>query len=533
MTLIKINIPGYGEHEGDAPIVILGPNGSGKTRLAQKLAEDNQVSAISAQRRTWVDDSLPVLQEEQLRSNVKSQEDRWRQHSWQPTEEINFVLSTLIQEHSDLLTKRNEQAIESGKPFEPVNDTKLIQLQVLWNRLFKKRKLEIGGFFPKVKRLDFGDAEPSYQLRQMSDGERTVLYMAARVLTVHHPVILVDEPELHMHSRLAVQFWDEAEKLRPDCRFVYISHDLNFTLSRRRATILVIRQNDDAKAVAIDQVSSSVAAEVLGAATLPFYAKRIFLFEGEPGRGFASEFFSAWFDCDETFVIPCGGCDSVCAAVSGLKTVGVVAAQVIGLIDRDYRSEAVLAGVSTDVTVLALHEIESVLCDREIVSSVAEHLGKNPTVVWDDFLDCVRREFRDQALSNVIARRVRTRIGDLLDGAFNRAQVVADLQQTGSNHASSLSQLDLPNKTSDMFAEETKRVANSLEGGGAEMLKILPGKHLLSIMAGTFGYSDTSEYTGLVLRSLDRKRLKKEESILTLGTKMETALLRYLPSRKV
>ncbi len=34
---IKINIPGFGEHDGEAPIVILGPNGSGKTQLAQKL----------------------------------------------------------------------------------------------------------------------------------------------------------------------------------------------------------------------------------------------------------------------------------------------------------------------------------------------------------------------------------------------------------------------------------------------------------------------------------------------------------------
>ena len=166
-------------------------------------------------------------------------QDRWRQHSWQPTEEINFILSTLIQDHTNLLTKRNEQAIDASTPLEPVRDTKLILLQGLWNRLFPKRKLEIGGFFPKVKRLDGASPASTYQLRQMSDGERTVLYMAARVMTAEQTVILVDEPELHMHSRLSVQFWDEAEKLRPDCRFVYITHDLNFALSRRRRHTLL------------------------------------------------------------------------------------------------------------------------------------------------------------------------------------------------------------------------------------------------------------------------------------------------------
>jgi predicted ATP-dependent endonuclease of OLD family len=79
-----------------------------------------------------------------------------------------------------------------------------------------------------VKRLDAPDTALPYNLRQMSDGERTVLYMAARVMTADHQVILVDEPELHMHSRLSVQLWDEAEKLRPDCRFVYITHDAQF-----------------------------------------------------------------------------------------------------------------------------------------------------------------------------------------------------------------------------------------------------------------------------------------------------------------
>ena len=102
MAQIRIKIPGFQEHDGEAPIVILGPNGSGKTQLAQKLAERNQVSAISAQRRTWVDDSLPVQEEQQLRNNVRSHIDRWRQNSWQPTEEINFILSTLIQEHTNL-----------------------------------------------------------------------------------------------------------------------------------------------------------------------------------------------------------------------------------------------------------------------------------------------------------------------------------------------------------------------------------------------------------------------------------------------
>lgn len=533
MANTKINIPGFGENDEDVSIVILGPNGSGKTQLAQKIAQNNKVSAISAQRRTWVDDTLPVQEEQQLRNQVKSQQDRWRQNSWHPTEEINFILSTLIQDHTNLLTKRNEEAIDANKPLDPVRDTKLILLQGLWNRLFPKRKLEIGGFFPKVKRLDGTTPAQTYQLRQMSDGERTVLYMAARVMTADQPVILVDEPELHMHSRLSVQFWDEAERLRPDCRFIYVTHDLYFALSRKRATFLIARSSDSAEVILVDELPSTIAAEVLGAATLPFYAKRIFLFEGEPGKGFASEFFSVWFDDEETFAIPSGNRHSVCAAVSGLKTVGIVAAEIIGLIDRDFYSDAVLEKVTNCVTVLPLHEIESVLCDQRIVAGVAQQLGKDPIGTWNAFLDRVRNEFTGQTLNAVVASRVRSRVGDLLDGVFSAAQIVHDLTQTEANHSKTLSDLNLPTKTTSMFSEESKRVESALAGDGTEILAILPGKHLLSMLAGVLGLKNTSELISMVVRSLNRSQLKTDDPLFALGEKLEKALLAYLPPRRL
>src|SRR5688500_12430904 len=125
MAEITIKIPKQADVAGKAPIVILGPNGSGKTKLAQGISASNKVTAVSAQMRTWLDDQLPVDTADRVKNHVQNQQDHWRSRSWQPTEEINQLLSTLIQEHSSLLSTRNEEAIASETPLQPVTNTKL------------------------------------------------------------------------------------------------------------------------------------------------------------------------------------------------------------------------------------------------------------------------------------------------------------------------------------------------------------------------------------------------------------------------
>lgn len=532
MAQVKIKIPGLGEQDGETPIVILGPNGSGKTQLAQKIAGTNPSSAISAQRKTWVSSSLPVEEERQLRRNAQQHIDRWKSEAWLPTEELSYLLSSLVQSHTTTLMERNEQAIKAGTDLKPVRDSRLVLLQSLWSRLFPKRRLEIVTFFPRVRRLDGSEEGKAYDVRQMSDGERTVLYMAARVLTADQPLIIVDEPELHMHCRLAVSFWDEAERLRPDCRFVYITHDLHFALSRRSATILVAKAPDVAEAVPMAEVPSFVAAEVLGAATLPFYAKRVVFFEGEVGKGFADRFLSVWFRDDATFLVPGGNRASVLAATTGLRSVGISGGEVLGLVDRDYYSDDLLRRVPDGVHVLPVHEVESVLCDPKAISALATHLGKDAPPVADSFLSRVRKEFHGRTLSAIVARRVRARVGDLLEQAFDGSQIADNLKDTESHHTERLANLDLPAKASRIFDEESKRVSDALSSGGEAMLAMLPGKHLLSLLAAELGLASDEELEGLVVRALSATPTDEDGALRNLGMQLAEAFRAYLPPRQ-
>jgi hypothetical protein len=60
------------------------------------------------ERCTWIDDHLPAQAKQPLLNNARPLQHRRRQHSWQPTEEINYLPSSLIQDHTRILAKWNE-----------------------------------------------------------------------------------------------------------------------------------------------------------------------------------------------------------------------------------------------------------------------------------------------------------------------------------------------------------------------------------------------------------------------------------------
>src|SRR5664279_4675756 len=67
----------------------------------------------------------------------------------------------------------------------------------------------------------------------MSAGERAIFYMIGQALVAAEgSVLIVDEPELHVHRSIMSKLWDELEGARPDCAFVFITHDLEFAAGR-------------------------------------------------------------------------------------------------------------------------------------------------------------------------------------------------------------------------------------------------------------------------------------------------------------
>ena len=128
--------------------------------------------------------------------------------------------------------KRNEK---EGSVYPQVPKTVIDELLEIWDIVFPQRSIKI----EDSKVIAFKQMENTdtlYKGNEMSDGERVALYLIAQCLSVPaNKVLIVDEPELHLHRSIMNRLWCELEKKRSDCLFIYITHDTNFAALHSQA----------------------------------------------------------------------------------------------------------------------------------------------------------------------------------------------------------------------------------------------------------------------------------------------------------
>ncbi len=97
------------------------------------------------------------------------------------------------------------------------------KLVKLWNRLLPRRRLRLEEskimvelVAPDGERIERG----AYNAANMSDGERVALYLMAQALVAPEgSVLIIDEPEIHLHRSIRDAIFDALEAERSDCLF--------------------------------------------------------------------------------------------------------------------------------------------------------------------------------------------------------------------------------------------------------------------------------------------------------------------------
>ncbi|MHB8380141.1 MAG: AAA family ATPase [Acidimicrobiales bacterium] len=522
----SVELPGGEILDGKYPIVVIGPNGSGKTRQTRLIASQAPIETINALRNTGVATDLPAMGMETARANFNNQKSRSRSNPWEISSEFDLMLSNLLAEQSmaaiEFARKFRIEASTAGTPEE----TPLTRVEELWGQVFPGRELHWRDWKPLIKNRSAGP-EIEYTGHQMSDGEKAALYVAGRVFSAGAGILIVDEPETHLHSLLAVRLWNTLEDARSDIRFIYVTHDLTFALSRHSARFVLASPTAGLRSLDIKAApSDDVTEALLGAASLSFYASRVVFCEGD-ATSLDTGLYGAWFDGQDTVVRPVHDCNRVMRCVEGVENSGIASAlSALGVIDGDYRSQAFRQALPSQVMALRVHEVESLFCLPDVVAAVGEHVSRE----FD--LESYERALRAtvsvaQGQQIIIERwkqRLEPHLEGLVAGVSKRNQPVADLV------------VDLPNvfdhtrwtfSPETILKEEQVRVETAIESGPlTEFLLVVPGKQLLPVAAHYVGI-DVGTYTQLILDALSNK----SDGLKALGTAVNAALGSFLPQR--
>ena len=215
---------------GKQQITVVGANGAGKTRFINRMVQDLgdtafQVSALNA---------LFTIKDNAIKANsISAIYNNAVQNSQfvKPIAETEFemLLYLLLNDEITDLFAYKLQMLNSDKKLE-MPRTKIDTVARLWQDIFPKNEILRGNGQIKFRNLKAGGP---FKPLQLSHGEKAVFYyVGAALYAPKRSVIFVDSPTMFLHRSITQSLWTAIEGIRPDCTFVYLTHDLEFPTSR-------------------------------------------------------------------------------------------------------------------------------------------------------------------------------------------------------------------------------------------------------------------------------------------------------------
>lgn len=486
--------------------IIIGANGSGKTRLAVYLEEQlgEKAHRIAAHRALNLNPNVNKISESKAKKYLIYGAEwdgisisyrasrRWDNKA--PTRLLNdfdYLLQYLFAQQTTLAVENN-QKLNRGESITN-SKTKLDILQEVWERLLPLKKLHITADDIRVSSIGIESAD--YSASEMSDGERAVFYILGQVLSANEDSILIfDEPELHIHKSIISNLWDEIEKLRPDCSFLMITHDIEFAATRV-AKKYVIRNYYSDPAWDVSEIPDSELDEQT--ITLILGSRKPILFVEGDKTSLDMETYRLCYP--EWTVIPKGSCKDVIQAVSSLRKLNedmpILNIKCAGIVDRDTRDSSQIQELEGQcIKVLPCSEIENIFSLSSIAHKVLEIDGFTGDELINkkeqfkvELLGHIKNELSDDKLEKFVVKRIHRRIDTYLKNIdLSNTQNSNEMKNKLISEVSALTDSKINEWISEMKNEIQKCIDNQ---DIDELLCIYENKGLVaktaSILAGT------------------------------------------------
>ncbi|OYQ62911.1 hypothetical protein B9G53_19910 [Pseudanabaena sp. SR411] len=405
--------------ESNQSILLIGANGSGKTRLGTWIEMESLqrkwVHRLSAQKSLAMPDtttpiSIELAEKDLLCSYASAptgQEMQYKDgHKWGSKPAISMLndfqklMVYLFSEETEENAKYKALQKTASKRIEPPK-TKLDLVKEVWEKILPHRELIIRGLRiqTRVKQLE----HKVYNASEMSDGERVIFYLIGQCLAAPKDgIVVIDEPELHLHKSVQIPLWTEIEKSRSDCLFVYLTHDVDFAAAKAGSTRIWLKSFDgqcwDWEVLQEDSnLPSDLLLEVIGS------RKPVVFVEGNNGSH-DSALYRALLT--SFLVIPVGSCVQVIESVKALKSnTQLHHLEVYGIIDRDRRVPEEIERLEQEsIFVLSVAEVENLFCVKEVIQIVSKRLARDIDADFQAVSDKIFKSLTDEIETQVSLR---------------------------------------------------------------------------------------------------------------------------------
>ncbi|EGX6882138.1 DUF4435 domain-containing protein, partial [Campylobacter coli] len=258
-------------------------------------------------------------------------------------------------------------------------------------------------------RFCINSKDKSYDLTNFSRGEELILYLISKILTIpnnEQQIIIIDEPELHLHPSLTNRLWDILEKHRQDCLFIYITHDLNFASSRTNSDKFWIKSYNGEK-WEFEQISTNEIMPQELFLKLLGTRRNVLFIEGK-NNSLDFKIYSVLYP--QYQIITCGSCEKVIQYTKAFNDQSALHGfKAYGIIDRDYRSQnEINALMNKDINVLKVAEVENLFLLECIVLAVLKQSGRENKfeeiknyLFEEKFKNCLEKQILENLKSEI------------------------------------------------------------------------------------------------------------------------------------
>jgi len=361
---------------------VLGANGVGKSSLMHRFTNQNRpnVRKIAAHRQTWMSsDTLDMTPAKKAQTEQNIQNEETQEHSrYKDTygaQRASIIVFQLI-DAENVRAREIAADVTAGRIDDATTKSKIDAPLTVINELLRLSNIPITIAIRANERVMASkNGGPEYSAAQLSDGERNALMIAGEVLTAPPgTLIIIDEPERHLHRSIISPLLTQLFERRQDCAFVISTHDHDLPVENPQARTLLVRScnfnGQNARSWEADELGSNAPLDDILKRDLLGARRKILFVEGTE-TSLDKPLYSLIFP--QVSVIPKGSCRDVEQAVAGV-TAGEHFhwLRAFGIVDSDGNDAAAIAGkILHDVFAVPYYSVEAIYYHPRVIEMVA------------------------------------------------------------------------------------------------------------------------------------------------------------------